>query len=89
MLSYLIQERIKCAAQCHIIARPASPVGLFCQLRACLLDTSQDGCHLEVFSVGSGCHVANSSYLVPLELDTALINVVRRDEVVRWSGLPP
>ena len=56
---------------------------MFCQHRACLLDTSQDGCRLEVSFVGSGCHVANSSQLVTLELDTALIDDVRRDEVVR------
>ena len=38
---------------------------------------------MEVSSVGSGCHVANRSHLVTLELDTALIDDMRRDEVVR------
>jgi hypothetical protein len=33
---------------------------------------------MEVFAVGSGYHVAKSSHLVTLELDTALINDLRR-----------
>jgi hypothetical protein len=33
---------------------------------------------MEVFAVGSGCHVAESSHLVTLELDTASITDLRR-----------
>ena len=38
---------------------------------------------MEAFAVGSGFHVEKSSHLVTLGLDTALIDDVRRDEVLR------
>ena len=41
---------------------------------------------MEAFSIESGCHVVNNSHLVILELDTALIDDLGRDEVVRWGG---
>ena len=71
------------------ITSQLAPAGLFRQLHTYLLDTSQDGCHLQVSSVGSGCHVANNSHLVTLDLVTAPIDDVHRDEVVRWCGLRP
>ena len=40
---------------------------------------------MEVFAIGSGFHVAKSSHLVTLGLDTAPIDDLRRCEVVRWS----
>ena len=43
---------------------PASLVVPFGHLLACLRDTSLDGCHLDVISFISGCHVPNNSHLV-------------------------
>jgi hypothetical protein len=64
---------------------PARHARLFSHLLSCLHDTLLDGCHLEVISVGSGCHVAENNHLVTLGLDTALSDDLRRREVVRWS----
>ena len=38
--------------------------------------------------MGSGYYSANSSHLVTLEIDTALIGDVRHDEMMRWGGSP-
>src|SRR3990170_3255615 len=67
------------------MACPASLAGPFGHLLICLLDTSLDGCHLEVISFGSGCHVSNNSHLVTWGLDTASIDDLRHCEVERWS----
>ena len=64
---------------------PASLVGLFGQLLTCLLDTSLDGCHLEVISIGSGFHVAKNSHLVTWGLDTTPIDDFCHCDVERWS----
>ena len=67
------------------MACPASLARLFGHLPICLLDTSLDGCHLEVISFGSGCHVPNNSHLVTWGLDTASIGDLHCCEVERWS----
>ena len=85
MLSYLtlrLTGHIKCTAQRHIVGCPARLAGLSFQLHASSLDMSQDGCHLWVFPVGRGSHVANGFHLVTLRLDTALIDDVGRAGVV-------
>src|SRR5215216_6018961 len=64
---------------------PASLDRLLGHLLSWLRDMSLGGCHLEVISTGSGCHVAKNSHLVTWGLDTALIDDLRRCEVVRWS----
>ena len=67
------------------MACPASLAGLFGHLFSCLHDMSLDGCHLEVISTGSGCHVARNSHLVTWGLDTAPIDDLLRCDVERWS----
>jgi len=65
------------------MARPASLSEQLGHLLICLLDTLLDGCHLEVISIGSGCHMAKNSHLVTWGLDTAPIDDFRRCEVER------
>jgi len=48
-----------------------------------LTDTSQDKWHLEVFSVGSACHLAGNNHLVTWGLDTTPIDELRCCEVER------
>ena len=69
----------------HLVSHhwlPGKACWLSCQLRAYSLDTSQDGCHLQVFFVGRGFHVTNGCHLVTLRLDTALNHDVGHAGVV-------
>ena len=44
-----------------------------------------DGCNLEVFSFGNGCHMTSNSHLITWGLDTTPIGDLRCREVDRWS----
>ena len=73
--------RIKCVAERHIVACPASLAGLFCQLYTYQLDTSLDGCRSWAFPVEKGHHVAIGCHLVTLWLDTTSPDDVGRGGV--------